>query len=196
MSTEIGVVEDKVSATVVKRPAGAEGMRAGGVFTVVCHDAHGNFKWEDTFHNLVTNQGAAYMNQTFFTGSGYTASGNLFIGLITGPGSGNTYAPGDVIDSHGGWTENTAYSGSRKALVMGTATTADPSIINNSLSTAVFTMTSNAQVIAGAFVTTVNTGGTSPSDKLFSEGNFTGGDKTVDSGDTLTVTYEFSLNPA
>jgi hypothetical protein len=31
---------------------------------------------------------------------------------------------------------------------------------------------------------------------LFSEGNFTGGDKSVDSGDTLTVTYEFSLNPA
>ena len=196
MSTEIGVVEDKVSATVVKRPAGAEGMRAGGVFTVVCHDAQGNFKWEDTFHNLVTNQGAAYMNQIFFTGSGYTASGNLFIGLINGPGSGNTYAAGDVIDSHAGWTENTAYSPSRKALVMGTATTADPSVINNSSSTAVFTMTSNAQVIAGAFVTTVNTGGTSPADKLFSEGNFTGGDKTVDSGDTLTVTYEFSLNPA
>ena len=196
MSTEIGVVEDKVSATVVKRPAGAEGMKAGGVFTVVCHDAQGNFKWEDTFHNLVTNQGAAYMNQTFFTGSSYTASGNLFIGLITGPGSGNTYAAGDVINSHAGWTENTAYSGSRKALVMGTATTADPSVINNSSSTAVFTMTSTAQVIAGAFVTTVNTGGTSPGAKLFSEGNFTGGDKTVDSGDTLTVTYEFSLNPA
>ncbi|NBR62045.1 MAG: hypothetical protein EBT86_10495 [Actinobacteria bacterium] len=196
MSTETGVVKDVVSASVVKRPSESEGMKAGGVFTVVCHDAQGNFKWEDTFHNLVTNQGAAYMNQTFFTGSGYTASGNLFVGLITGPGSGNTYAAGDVINSHAGWTENTAYSGSRKALVMGTATTADPSVINNSSSTAVFTMTSNAQVIAGAFVTTVNTGGTSPSNKLFSEGNFTGGDKIVDSGDTLTVTYEFSLNPA
>ena len=66
MSNDIGVVEDKVSATVVKRPTGSEGMKAGGVFTVVCHDAQGNFKWEDTFHNLVTNQGAAYMNQTFF----------------------------------------------------------------------------------------------------------------------------------
>ena len=193
MSTEIGVVEDKVSATVVKRPAGAEGMRAGGVFTVVCHDAHGNFKWEDTFHNLVTNQGAAYMNQTFFTGSGYTASGNLFIGLITGPGSGNTYAAGDVINSHAGWTENTAYSGNRKALVMGTATTADPSVITNTASPSVFTMTSNAQTIAGAFLASSSSG---TSGVLFSAGDFTGGDKLVDSGDSLSVTYSFSLDAA
>jgi hypothetical protein len=44
-------------------------------------------------------------------------------------------------------------------------------------------------VIAGAFLasTTDNSG------ILFSEGDFTGGDKSVASGDTLNVTYTFSL---
>jgi hypothetical protein len=31
---------------------------------------------------------------------------------------------------------------------------------------------------------------------LFSAGDFTGGDKIVDSGDTLSVTYQFSLDAA
>jgi hypothetical protein len=113
------------------------------------------------------------------------------LGLVTGPGSSNTYAPGNTLASHAGWTENTAYSGNRKAATFGTATTADPSVINNSASPAVFTMTSNAQTIAGAFLCSVSSG---TSGILFSVGNFTGGNKTVDSGDTLTVTYEFSLD--
>lgn len=51
-------------------------------------------------------------------------------------------------------------------------------------------MTSNGQTIAGAFLTSVNSG---TSGVLFSANNFSGGDKSVDSGDTLSVTYTFSL---
>lgn len=189
MHTEKSVAKDTVSAGIAVRPRNAEGVGAGGVYTVVCRDANGNLKWSDSFHNLVVNQGLQDMNSKYFSGSGYTAA--WYLGLVTGPGSGNTYAAGDTLASHSGWTENTNYSGNRKAATFGTATTADPSVINNSGSPAVFTMNANAQTIAGAFLCSVSSG---TSGVLFSVGNFVGGNKTVDSGDTLTVTYEFSLD--
>lgn len=189
MHTEKSVAQDTVSAGIAVRPRSAEGVGAGGVYSVVCHDANGNMKWADSFHNLVVNQGLQDMNSKYFSGSGYTAA--WYLGLVTGPGSGNTYAAGNTLASHSGWTENTAYSGNRKAATFGTATTADPSVINNSGSPAVFTMNANAQNIAGAFLCSVSSG---TSGVLFSVGNFVGGNKTVDSGDTLTVTYEFSLD--
>lgn len=191
MSTEISKAQDVVSASLVARPGSTERVGAGGVFTVTCHGPDGQFKWSDTFHNLVVNEGLQNMNQTFFKGSGYTAA--WFLGLVTGPGSGTTYAAGNTLATHAGWTENTAYTGNRKAVTFGTATTADPSVIDNSAAPSSFTMNANAQVIAGAFLCSVATG---TSGVLFSAGDFTGGDKTVDSGDTLAVTYTFSLDAA
>lgn len=196
MYTEKSSAQDVVSAGIAVRPQSAEGVGAGGVYTVECRDANGNVKWSDSFHNLVVNQGLQDMNSKYFSGSGYTAA--WYIGLVTGPGSGTTFSAGDTLASHGstgsgGWTENAAYSGNRKAATFGTATTADPSVISNSASPAVFTMTSNAQTIAGAFLCSVASG---TSGILFSAGDFTGGDKIVDSGDTLTVTYTFSLDAA
>ena len=191
---EFSSAKDEISAGIAVRPSGADNASAGGVYTVVCHDANGNVKWSDSFHNLVVNQGLQDMNSKYFSGSGYTAA--WYLGLVTGPGSGTTFSAGDTLASHGatgsgGWTENTSYSGNRKSAVFGTATTADPSVISNSASPAVFTMTANAQTIAGAFLCSVSSG---TSGVLFSAGDFTGGDKLVDSGDTLTVTYTFSLD--
>jgi hypothetical protein len=140
---------------------------------------------------LVVNQGLQDMNAKYFQGSAYTAA--WYVGLVTGPGSGNTYAATDTLATNPGWNENTNYTGTRKAAVFGTATTADPSVISNSASQAAFVMTSNAQTIAGALLASVTSG---TSGILFSVGNFTGGDKVVDSGDTLSVTYQFSLDAA
>ena len=196
MTTEISKAQDVVSASLVAKPGSTERVGAGGVFTVTCHGANGQVKWSDSFHNLVVNQGLQDMNSKYFKGAGYTAA--WFLGLVTGPGSGTTFAAGDTLASHAGWTENTAYTtsggaGVRAAVTFGTATTADPSVLNNSASPSVFTMTSNAQTIAGAFLSSVSTG---TSGILFSAGDFTGGDKTVDSGDSLSVTYQFSLDAA
>ena len=188
---EFSSAKDEVSAGTAVRPSGADAAKAGGVYTVVCHDANGNLKWSDSFHNLVVNQGLQDMNSKYFSGSGYTAG--WYLGLVTGPGSGTSFAAADTLASHAGWTENTNYTGNRKAATFGTATTADPSVINNSSSPAVFTMNANAQTIAGAFLCSVSSG---TSGILFSAGDFTGGDKFVDSGDTLTVTYTFSLDAA
>ena len=167
---------------------------AGGVFTFQCFDAQGNLKWEESTHNLVVNVGLKDMNDKYFSGSGYTAA--WYLGLVTGPGAGNTYAAADTMASHAGWTEDAGYSQStRPACSFGAATTADPSVITNSSSVAVFSINATTTV-AGAFLTSDNTkSGTSGI--LFSVSNFTSpGDRSVVSGDTLNVTYTFSLDAA
>lgn len=194
MSTEKSKAQDVVTAATVMRPTGTEGARAGGVFTVTCVGADGAEKWSEVFHNLVVNAGLQDMNSKYFSASGYTAA--WYLGLVEGPGAGNTYAAGDTLASHAGWTElapGTDYTGNRKAVTFGTATTADPSVVSNSGSASSFTMLVNSTVVAGALLCTVASG---TSGVLFSVGSFTGGDKTVDAGDTLNVTYSFSLNAA
>jgi len=164
----------------------------GGVFTVECRDADGNLKWTEDFPNLVVNEGLQYINTEFFKGISYSAT--WYMGLVTGPGAGNTYAAGDTMASHAGWAENVAYSQSaRPTMTFGSATAADPSVIATS-TPVVFTMNSSV-TIAGAFVVNENTkSGTSGT--LFSVGNFTVGDRGVVSGDTVNVTYTFSADAA
>lgn len=158
----------------------------GGVFTVECLDAEGNIRWTEDFHNLVVNSGLQYLNTQFFKGVTYTAA--WYMGLTN---TGATYAAGNTMLSHVGWTENVGYSQTaRPTLSFGTATTADPSVIVTS--TTVFSINATG-TIAGAFLTTDATkSGTSGT--LFSAGNFTVGDRGVFSGDTLNVTYTFSAD--
>lgn len=194
MSTETSKAQDAVSASLTANKGATERVGAGGVFTVTCVGADGVEKWSDTFHNLVVNQGLQDMNAKYFQGSGYTAA--WYLGLVEGPGSGTTYAAGNTLASHAGWTEltpGTAYTGNRKAVTFGTPSTADPSVVDNSASPSSFAMLVNSTVVAGAFLCTVASG---TSGVLFSAGDFTGGDKNVDSGDTLNVTYSFSLDAA
>jgi hypothetical protein len=182
---------DTVSAGLVARTGADSGARAGGVFHVECFDKDGNLKWSTSEHNLVVNEGLQNMNTQYFKGSTYTAA--LYLGLITGPGSGTTFAAADTLASKA-WTEFTDYSGSRKAVTFGTATTADPSVITNSAAPSSFTISGAGGVVAGAFLCTVSSG---TSGVLFSESDFQSpGDRTVVSGDTLNVTYTFSLDAA
>jgi hypothetical protein len=182
---------DNVSSALIARTDASEGMRAGGVFHVQCLDKEGNLKWEATKHNLVVNEGLQDMNTKYFKGSTYSAA--FFLGLITGPGSGTTFAAADTLASKA-WTEYTDYSGARKAVTFGTATTADPSVITNTASPASFTISGAGGTVAGAFLCTVSSG---TSGILFSESDFQSpGDRVVVAGDTLNVSYSFSLNAA
>ena len=191
MFNEKAASTDNVSAGLVARTGADSGARAGGVFHVECFDKDGNLKWKTSEHNLVVNEGLQNMNTQYFKGSTYTAA--LYLGLITGPGSGTTFAAADTLASKA-WTEFTDYSGSRKAVTFGTATTADPSVISNSASPSSFTISGAGGVVAGAFLCTVSSG---TSGVLFSESDFQApGDRTVVAGDTLNVTYTFSLDAA
>jgi hypothetical protein len=139
-----------------------------------CFDKDGKLKWEASSHNLVVNVGLQDMNDKYFEGSSYTAA--WYIGLITGPSGSTTFAAGDTMASHAGWTENTGYSNAtRPAATFGTATTADPSVIDNSTGSggtpASFSINATS-TIAGAFLVNNSTkAGTTGI--LFSESDFT-----------------------
>jgi hypothetical protein len=130
MSNENAKSSDLVGGKVSKSQNTKEGLRGGGVFTVECRDKDGNVKWVEKSKNLVVNVGLAYMNEQFFTGSGYTAA--WYVGIY-GPAATNDPSSADTMASHAGWTEVTDYTNvTRPAAVFGAATTADPSLIANS----------------------------------------------------------------
>jgi hypothetical protein len=182
---------DAVTAGLVAGTKSDERVGAGGIFRIQCVGADGQVKWEESTHNLVVNEGLQDMNTKYFKGSTYSAA--FYLGLVTGPGSGTTYVATDTLASHA-WTEFTNYSGARKAVSFGSATSADPSVISNSASPASFSITGGGGTVAGAFLCTVSSG---TSGILFSEADFQSpGDRVVVSGDTLNVTYTFSLDAA
>lgn len=191
MQLEKAASSDMVTAGVTRAPGTAESVKGGGVFKVQCFDKDGNLKWESESKNLVVNVGLKDMNDKYFTGSAYTAA--WYIGLY-GAGASNSPAAGDTMSSHAGWTEVTAYSqATRPAATFAAATTADPSVITNSASPAAFSI-NGTTTVGGAFLTSNSTkGGTTGI--LFSAADFAApGDRSVVSGDSLNVTYTFSLD--
>ena len=144
---------DVVSSGLTCNTKTGEDAQATGVYHVECRDKDGNLKWTAETKNLVVNAGLAYMAGSALTS--VTQITSWYLGLVTGPGSGTTYAAGDTMSSHAGWTEFVNYSnGTRVAATFATAT-------------------------------------------LFSAADFgSPGDRAVVNGDTLSVTYQFSLAAA
>ena len=182
--------KDVASSSLIAGGSAAESASAKGVYKIQCHDKDGNLKWEDAAPNLVVNGGLQDMNAKYFTGSAYTAA--WYIGIY-GAAASNNPAASDTMSSHAGWTEVTAYSqATRPACTFGTPTTANPSVATNSASPATFSINATTTV-GGAFLTSNNTkGGTTGT--LYSAADFSSpGDRSVVSGDTLSVTYTLSL---
>lgn len=191
MSIETAKSTDLVASEVASNGGISNTVKGGGVFKVECFDKDGLLKWTAESHNLVVNVGLQDMNTQYFKGATYSAT--WYIGLY-GAASSNNPAAGDTMASHAGWTENTTYSNAtRPAATFGTATTADPSVISNSASPAVFNI-NGSTTIGGAFLVNNNTKGGSTG-TLFSAADFQSpGDRTVVNGDTLNVTYTFNLD--
>jgi hypothetical protein len=158
------------------------GQRIRHMYHVECYGPDGQLKWEDTYYNLVTTAGLnKYLDATLKTG---LAAPTWFVGLITGPGGSNTYLAADTMAVHAGWAENVTYSNAtRPAWTPGTVASGS---VDNSAAKAIFTVNGTA-TIAGCFMVDNSTkSGTTGT--LLGEGNFTGGDRLVQSGDTLNVT--------
>jgi hypothetical protein len=190
MTTEKLKVTDQMSSGLIAGTQSGEQAKATGVYHVECHDKDGNLKWSADTKNLVVNAGLAYMAGTALTSVAQITT--WYIGLY-GAGASNTPAAGDTMASHAGWTEVTAYSNAtRVAATFATATTANPSVVTNSASPATFNI-NGTTTVGGAFLTSGSAkGGTTGT--LFSAADFSSpGDRSVVSGDIISVTYTFSL---
>ena len=190
-SIEKAKATDIAASGLVANSGASEGAKATGKYTVECFDKDGNLKWVAETPNLVVNVGLQYMAGSALTSTAQITS--WYLGLY-GSGATNSPSAGDTMATHGGWTEVTDYSEStRPAATFAAATNANPSVVTNTASKAVFTI-NGTTTVGGAFLTSNNTkGGTTGT--LFSAADFAApGDRSVVSGDILNVTYTFSLS--
>jgi hypothetical protein len=189
MSNEIAKASDAVNSGLVAGTKNTEVAKATGRFLMECYDKDGILKWSAEESNLVVNVGLQYMAGTALTST--TQITTWYIGLY-GAGASNTPAAGDTMSSHIGWTEVTPYTGARPTATFVAATNANPSVVTNSASPASFAINAT-QTVGGAFLVSNSTAGGSTG-TLFSAADFQSpGDRSVVSGDTLNVTYTFSL---
>lgn len=185
------VAEVSYGASVVS----GESVGIEGYYHVECRDKDGNFKWEESFPNLVNAIGKELLLDTLLRTSGTYTTVGPFLGLIN---SSPTFLAADTMTSHSGWTEFTNYTVSaspvRGTAVFGAASSTGltPANITTSLATAItYTITGAGGTVAGCFLVTgsgasstqSNTSGT-----LYSAGAFATA-KATTVGDTVSVTY-------
>ena len=184
---------DVVSSGLTCNTKAGEAAQAAGAYHVECRDKDGNLKWAAESKNLVVSVGLQYMAGTSLDGVTSRIT-TWYLGLITGPAASTTIIAANTMSAHAGWTEYVNYSNAnRVTAVFAAATTATPSVVTNTASPAVFNINGAGGTVAGAFLTSANDkSGTTGT--LFSAADFgSPGDRTVVNGDTLSVTYTFSL---
>jgi hypothetical protein len=188
-----------MDAVVFRRGGINEHAEAHGVYTFECRGPDGELKWRDTIDNVVCTEGKNLAFDTFIAGSSYTATGP-YLGLISsvswvqvaatdtgvqingtnqwkeaGGGNAPTYT-GNRPTTSGGWN---AASGGAKALT-----------------TAITFSITGTGTIEGGFIL-YGSGALATKDDahgvLWSAGTFSGGVKTVGSGDTVSVSYSTSM---
>lgn len=182
MENNIVKFADNGIASLGRNGSVGENSKICGRYEVECYDAEGNLRWRDYIDNVVTTVGKNDLLDKYLSGSAYTAA--WYLGLISATGYTGAPAAGDTMASHATWAEDQNYSQAARP----TAGFAGASGGSKALSAALTYSINATTTIKGCFLTTVSTkGGTTGI--LFSAGLFTGGDKTAQNGDTLSVSY-------
>jgi hypothetical protein len=159
-------------------------VTTGGVFTIECLAPDGTVRWAVDAKNGVTNEALNSILNVYLRAQ--TQISAWYLGLIDNSGF-STLASADTLASHAGWSESQAYAAAtRPQWSPGAA--ASQAVTNST--TVDFAMNATA-TIRGLFVASANDkGGTTG--VLFSTAAFTGGNQSVNNGDTLKVTYTVS----
>lgn len=181
-------------ATITRGAKEVEEVKLTGKYVAQCFDVNGTLKWEEKFDNLVTTQGKNHLLNTYLASNTFSAvaGGKVFLGIISATGY-SAVAAGDTANSHAGWVEFSGYSQPTRVKPVFAAASSGSKATS---SAAVFSITS-ANTIKGTFLMANNNAGWSDakggySGVLYSAGLFTGGDKTVASGDVVNITYTAS----
>lgn len=169
-------------STVEKGANDSHGVTFKNYYHFECYDKDGNLKWTDVVENLVVNEGLDDVLDVYFKSASATAT--WYLGLTDGT---PTVAAADTIASHAGWVEQTGYTGNRQAITLGTVSSQSVDNVGNENAFAI----NSTQTIGGAFVCSVATG---TAGTLYGAGAFSGGDKSVDNGDTLNVTVTLTAS--
>lgn len=159
-----------------------------GRWSIVCRDKHGNIKWTDVIENLVTNAGLDYLLDAGLCGG--TQITTWYAGLTDGT---PTAAAGDTMASHSGWEEITSYDEATRVTWIDGGVSSQS--VSNSGSAAEFTISTDSTTVGGAFLASNSTKGGSTG-TLYAVGAFSAGDKSLDSGDSLSVTATFTAAAA
>ncbi len=180
-----GKVNVKFSAVVHRGASFSARGRMRGRWDVICRGPDGKVKWTDVIENLVVNAGLDHALDTELSGG--TPVTTWYVGLTDGT---PTVAAGDTMASHAGWTEVTAYDEANRVTWVDGGVSSQS--VDNSGSTATFTVSADSTTIGGAFLVSNNTKGGSTG-TLYAAGAFSAGDKDLDDDDTLDVTATFTL---
>lgn len=183
MSTESVTANEATGATLIRATDNHETLQINGSYAVTCI-RDGNTIWEDTIKNLVVTVGKNDLLDKYLAGSAYTAA--WYMGLVDGAST-PTYAAGDTLASHAGWAESSAYSGSNRITVAWNSASA-----GSKASTSTSFSINATATIAGALLTQTQVRATTTG-ILYSVGSFSGGNRSVLSGDTLLITYTASV---
>jgi hypothetical protein len=142
-------------------------------------------KWRDGYVNTIMTAGKNDLLDKYFAGSSYTAA--WYLGLISSA-SYSAISAADTPASHAGWTEGTGYSQSTRVALTFSSASGGSKATSSASSYSI----NATDTIKGGFVTTLSTkSGTTGI--LYSAGLFTGGDRSVLSGDTLNASLTQSV---
>lgn len=172
----------KAIGKLIKMLGLSSAFKLHGFWEITCFDPQGKVKWTEKASNIITNVGLDHILDVVFHGT--SATSPWYVGLKNA----GSVAAGDTAASHGAWTENQNYDEATRQEYDEAA--ASSQSITNTASKATFTIDTDAQTIAGAFLDSTNTkGGTGGI--LIAAVDFSG-TKAADDDDTLEVTYTIS----
>jgi hypothetical protein len=171
-----------------RESAHKEDSAVRGVYNVECYGADGQLKWSEIVPNAVTTEGKNYLLDKGFAGSAFTAT--WYVGLIN---SGYTPTGSETYAAKGG-TENTGYSQANRPTAAWSAASSGSKAFS---AAATFSINATSTIGGMILVAGSSTKGDSTASAgvnvLWSIGNFTGGNRSVISGDTLNVSYTTSI---
>jgi hypothetical protein len=179
--TDVANSADTASASLTMRCGEAEQMQTLGQFHMQ-HWRDGVLLHEESFPNLVTTVGKNTMlDKLLDLGAAHSA---IHLGLKQA----GTAVIGDTMSSHASWSEGTVIA--NRGVPSFSAASGGVKATSSNVS---FSIT-GTQTIAGCFIVLSGTSAVSnTTGTLFSAGDFTGGNRAVLSGDTLTVSYSLTI---